>query len=173
MDEKLIELEPISNVVWRDRATLTANNYNPNKVAPPEMELLLTSILEAGWTTAIVINDKLEIVDGFHRWTLSGGDVLMAKYGGMVPTVMLPQRDRATLMLDTIRHNRARGTHGVLRMASIVESMLGDGLTVSEICRRCGMEAEEVHRLATRKGIPAKALIDGGFSPSWTPVEKA
>lgn len=36
---------PVLNVKMVDIKKVTANNYNPNKVAPPEMELLKHSIL--------------------------------------------------------------------------------------------------------------------------------
>lgn len=50
-----------------------ANEYNPNKVAPPEMKLLYDSIKEDGYTMPIVCyynadDDMYEIVDGFHRY---------------------------------------------------------------------------------------------------------
>jgi len=48
-----------------------ANDYNPNKVAPPEMELLEVSIVNDGYTQPIVTwsegNGKVEVIDGFHR----------------------------------------------------------------------------------------------------------
>jgi ParB-like chromosome segregation protein Spo0J len=68
--------QPISNVQWIDRELLQANDYNPNHVASPELRLLAQSILESGWTQPIVArsvdNGRYEIVDGFHRWTVSG-----------------------------------------------------------------------------------------------------
>ena len=64
-------IQPLNNIQWVDRETLKPNNYNPNKVAPPELKLLKVSILEDGWTQPIVINSDNTIVDGFHRWTVS------------------------------------------------------------------------------------------------------
>jgi hypothetical protein len=48
------ENQPISSVCWLHRNLLAPNSYNPNAVAPPELELLKLSILEDGWTTPIV-----------------------------------------------------------------------------------------------------------------------
>lgn len=50
-----------------------ANDYNPNAVAPPEMELLETSIWEDGYTQPVVTfydaeTDEYVVVDGFHRY---------------------------------------------------------------------------------------------------------
>jgi ParB-like chromosome segregation protein Spo0J len=159
---------PISDVIWRDRKTLKPNNYNPNRVAPMELQLLKISILEDGWTQPIVINAKMEIVDGFHRWIVSGHPELMAGDVGMVPTVMINSDNASSQKMATIRHNRARGTHGVLDMAELVRSLIADGLSQQEIERRLQMEAEEVIRLASRAGIPKSDIIqDLTFSKAW------
>lgn len=44
---------PVYNVVAVPLAKVRANTYNPNAVAPPEMELLETSIWEDGYTMPI------------------------------------------------------------------------------------------------------------------------
>jgi ParB-like chromosome segregation protein Spo0J len=171
---------PVSRVQWVHRESLHPNNYNPNKVAPPEMELLKLSILEDGWTQPIVISrhqkdEKIRdiIVDGFHRYTVSGYPEVMNVYGGYVATVFLTPQNMAHQMLSTIRHNRARGTHGVLPMAEIIQAMIEvEQLPVEEIMRRCQMEREEVMRLANRAGIPASKIIsESSFSQSWQPSQ--
>lgn len=163
--------QPISAVVWRDRNELTANDYNPNKVAPAEMELLKISILENGWTQPIVINTNLGIVDGFHRWTVAADPEIQSFSGGQVPTVMLPHTDLQTQKMATIRHNRARGTHGVLAMSDIVVSLVESGITGEEIMSRLKMEREEVTRLLFKAGIPKSEVFkDTDFSKAWKPT---
>ena len=163
-------LQPIDKVKWVHRDQLQPNHYNPNAVAPPELELLALSIEEDGWTQPIVINPNNTIVDGFHRWTVSGHLEVYRMTGGMVPVVVIDPQDMSSQMIATVRHNRARGIHGVLKMADIVEAMLRGGVPVSEICRRLQMETEEVYRLASRKGIPQTALIkNAAWSESWVP----
>lgn len=162
--------QPINNVVWMDREQLKPNHYNPNKVAPPELELLKISILEDGWTQPIVINPDKTIVDGFHRWTVSGTKEIYALTNGKVPTVTITPKDPSQQQMATIRHNRARGTHGVLEMSNIVVDMLKSGLKGEEIMKRLKMEKEEVTRLASRNGIPKSEVFqDMEFSKSWTP----
>lgn len=167
---KLLELDkqPVSNVQWVHRDTLRPNDYNPNKVAPPELELLLLSIMEDGFTQPIVVLPDMTIVDGFHRYTVSGDKRLLERYAGMVPVVVV-NVDPVHRKMSTIRHNRARGTHGVLPMAEIVRSMVHDGLDRDEIQRRLGMEDEEVDRLLDRAGMPAQG---SGFGKSWVPAAK-
>ena len=67
-------VSPVYNVKAIPVEKIRANNYNPNKVAPPEMKLLEISIWEDGFTQPIVCyhdkaNDEYIVVDGFHRFT--------------------------------------------------------------------------------------------------------
>lgn len=164
-----IEHQPVASVQWVDRGELHSNHYNPNKVAPPEMELLKISILEDGWTMPIVVLPDFTIVDGFHRWTISGDPQVSALTGGLVPVVVVAL-DETHRMMSTIRHNRARGTHGVLPMADIVCTMIEEGVSMQEICERLGMEDEEVIRLANRNGIPVR-MINQDYNRSWVPTK--
>lgn len=162
--------QPLDKINWVHRDTLKPNNYNPNKVAPPELKLLKISILEDGWTQPIVINPDNTIVDGFHRWTVSGNKEIYALTDGKVPTVMVEPKDENQQQMATIRHNRARGTHAVLEMSNIVSEMVNKGLSGEEIMKRLMMEKEEVVRLMFRAGIPKSDIFkDKSFSKSWTP----
>ena len=161
-----LKKQPVSKVVWIHRDELRPNDYNPNKVAPPELELLVISILEDGWTQPIVTLPDMTIVDGFHRYTVSADPRLIARFKGMVPVVMVDV-DPVHRKMSTIRHNRARGTHGVIPMADIVRSMVNDGVSHSEIARRLQMEDEEVERLLDRAGMPTNSGT--GFGKSWKP----
>ena len=101
--------QPINNMEWVHRDKLKANDYNPNKVAPVELELLKTSITLCGWTQPIVARQSGEIVDGFHRWTVSADEDIFAMTDGYVPVVYLSKEvDQAQQMVATIVHNRAR-----------------------------------------------------------------
>lgn len=163
--------QPVSRVEWVDPSTLHANDYNPNKVFPVEMELLKLSILEDGWTQPIVARPDGEIVDGFHRWTLgSTDDEVRALTGGLVPVVRVaPEKSRADQMMATIRHNRARGKHHVLKMADIVRELVDEqGLSFEEVGRRLGMEHEEVDRLYDRSGMGERGGA-ADFGRGWVP----
>ena len=64
---------PVLNVKMVDIDKVEANDYNPNKVATPELVLLRKSIEEDGYTQPIVTyydkkRDKYIVVDGFHRY---------------------------------------------------------------------------------------------------------
>ena len=63
---------PVMNVKLVDINKVHANDYNPNKVAAPEMKLLKISIEEDGYTQPIVTfydadKDEYTVGDGVHR----------------------------------------------------------------------------------------------------------
>jgi len=160
---------PLENVQWIKRDLLSPNNYNPNAVAPPELDLLKTSILEDGWTQPIVANPDMTIVDGFHRWTVSGHKEVFNLTDGFVPVVILEPKDIDHQKMSTIRHNRARGRHGVLEMGRIVQSMLDSGKSVEEVMERLSMEREEITRLTNTQGVMSHPDLDKPYSKAWVP----
>jgi ParB-like chromosome segregation protein Spo0J len=164
-----VSLQPVSRIQWVPRGRLKANLYNPNSVAPAELDLLKLSILEDQWTQPIVVLPDMTIVDGFHRWTVSADPRIRAMTGGLVPVVVI-EADQNHRMASTIRHNRARGTHAVLRMAEIVRSMVESGMDQAEVCKRLGMEEEELERLLDRAGMTVRGTVGvNGFGRAWMP----
>lgn len=124
-------------------------NDNPNKVSEENLQLLTQSILTNGWTLPIVVRPDYTIIDGFHRWTVSGREPLLSKLGGKVPVVIVDHHgDESADVYGTITHNRARGTHLLEPMKAIVKKLLDEGKTVQEIGKQLGMKPEEVFRLS-------------------------
>lgn len=69
-DRSPFKNEPVDFVRWVKNDYIKANDYNPNSVAPPEMELLRVSIMSDGYTQPIVTfneEKQITVVDGFHR----------------------------------------------------------------------------------------------------------
>ena len=156
MQNKL--LVPLSTLQWVDRDKLRANDYNPNKVSNENLELLTVSLYANGWTAPIVCRPDYTIIDGFHRWTVSGPEwkyipvgykkTLFQLLGGKVPIVTVVHEDEAGNIYGTVTHNRARGTHLLEPMKNIVKSLLEQGKTMKEISKQLGMRPEEVFRLS-------------------------
>lgn len=158
---------PVSRVRWVPAESVSANDYNPNTVAPPEMRLLRHSIEADGFTQPIVVWEvepgRFEVVDGFHRH-------LVGKQLGMshLPVVVINQErsDKGDRIASTIRHNRARGKHRVDAMADIVLDLSRRNWSDTKIARELGMEPDEVLRLKQITGL-AEAFADREFSEAW------
>tara|TARA_Y100000593_G_scaffold94776_1_gene195943 strand:- start:13521 stop:14054 length:534 start_codon:yes stop_codon:yes gene_type:complete len=162
--------QPISNMQWLHRDDLKANAYNPNKVAPIELELLVESILTCGWTQPIVVRSNYEIVDGYHRWVVSSDPRLLEKTEGKVPVVILDDDlSKAEQISATITHNRARGSHYVMKMSELVQSLKTEHKVNDEwLQKKLGMEQEEIDRLNNANGSP-DTKGDGEFELGWVP----
>lgn len=140
---------PLGSLQWVDRTMLKANDYNPNKVSEDNLQLLIQSILTNGWTLPIVCRPDYTIIDGFHRWTVSGREPLLTMLGGKVPVVIVDHHgNKDEDIYGTITHNRARGTHLLEPMKNIVKELLDEGKTVPEISKQLGMKPEEIFRLS-------------------------
>ena len=162
---------PVYNVKCVSLDKVTANDYNPNSVAPPEMALLETSIWEDGYTQPIVTyydkeNDKYIVVDGFHRYlTLKNSKRIFDRENGMLPVVVI-DKEIGDRMASTIRHNRARGSHNIELMSTIVAELVEMGKGDPWICKHIGMSADELLRLKQITGVKA-LFANRDFSESW------
>ena len=141
-------LRPIANVQIVDRDLLKPNDYNPNKVTEENLKLLEKSIMTNGCTLPIVVRPDFTIIDGFHRWTVSGREPLKTKLGGKVPVVVVEHKDHDEDIYGTITHNRARCTHLLEPMKKIVKELIDNGKSIDEISKQLGMKPEEIFRLS-------------------------
>lgn len=164
--------EPVDCVQWVPNTEVQANDYNPNTVAPPEMKLLELSIQEDGYTQPIVSwarEDKYEVIDGFHRHRVGKeSKVIQKRINGYLPLVVI-NKDRSELsdrMASTIRHNRARGKHGVDSMSDIVVELKKRNRSEEWIAKHLGMDADEVLRLCQVSGL-VEMFSNTEFSKSW------
>lgn len=164
--------EPVDCVQWISADKITANAYNPNSVAPPEMKLLEHSITEDGYTQPIVAWERdgvYEVVDGFHRSRVGKESLIVrGRVKGYLPLVIINQQrtDLGDRMASTIRHNRARGKHRVDAMAEIVMDLKRRNWSNEKIGRDLGMDPDEVLRLSQITGL-AEMFSDREFSEAW------
>ena len=164
--------EPVECVQWVKSDLVIANDYNPNSVAPPEMQLLHTSIQEDGYTQPIVVwqHDGIyEVVDGFHRNRVGKEYAdIKERIHGYLPVVVIngDREDKGDRIASTIRHNRARGKHRVEAMSDIVIELKRRNWSDAKIGRELGMDADEVLRLTQITGL-AEMFADKDFSQAW------
>lgn len=162
---------PVYNVIGIPIEKVQANDYNPNKVAPPEMALLETSIWEDGYTQPVVTfydeeHDKYIVVDGFHRYTiLKTSKRIFDRENGILPVVVI-DKEIGDRMASTIRHNRARGSHNIDLMSNIVAELVEMGKGDAWICKHIGMSQDELLRLKQITGL-ASLFQNQDFSQAW------
>ena len=152
--------EPVDCVIWVKNTNVIANDYNPNNVAPPEMELLRHSIQQDGYTQPIVSmmeEDKTRVViDGFHRNRVGKEcEEIQKKVFGYLPVVTIreSQKNINDRVASTIRHNRARGKHQVDNMSDIIVDLKKRNWSNKKISKELGMDSDEVLRLAQISGL--------------------
>lgn len=169
--------EPVDCVLWVHADRVQANDYNPNTVASPEMNLLEHSISSDGYTQPVVTwheNDKFEVIDGFHRSACGKRSKKVQKrvHGYLPITVANHARiDRKDRIASTIRHNRARGKHRVDAMSEIVQELHLKGWSGERISKELGMGMDEVSRLRAVTGLGAM-FENAEFSQAWEMVEE-
>lgn len=158
---------PCLNVRMVPTDKVVANDYNPNKVASPEMKLLAHSIEMDGLTMPIVTfhdkdTDTYIIVDGFHRYT-----ILRDWFKCPEIAVSVIDKPLAERMASTERHNKAKGKHSIELEAALIRRLMDLGWNDQQIAKHLGKPAEEVLRLKQVIGLPG--LFRGqAYSRSWT-----
>ena len=170
IDMEWTKKHPVASVVWVKAELVQANDYNPNSVAKPEMDLLRRSIEADGFTQPIVtwLHDGIyEVVDGFHRH-------LVGKEMGLthLPCVVVNQEstERNDRIASTIRHNRARGKHKISSMSDIVVELSRQNWNDQKIAKELGMDADEVLRLKQITGL-TELFENEDFDEAWEPEE--
>lgn len=166
--------QPVDFVKWEKNDSVVANDYNPNKVAPPEMKLLELSIINDGYTQPIVTwsnpeKGATEVIDGFHRNRVGKeSKVVGARLHGYLPVVDIrtEQSKKNDRMASTIRHNRARGKHQIDAMSEIVIELKNRNWRNARIAKELGMDEEEVLRLCQISGME-HLFSDKDFSRAW------
>ena len=166
---------PVDLVEWVPAEQVEANDYNPNSVARPEMELLELSITNDGYTQPIVSwvepDGRRETVDGFHRGLVGKtcGAVRVTTQGYLpVTTVGSDRTAKSDRIASTIRHNRARGKHQISAMSDIVQDLAKRNWSDKRIGKELGMDPDEVLRLKQISGL-AELFADRDFSEAWEP----
>lgn len=158
---------PCVNTILARREMVVANTYNPNHVSDDKMELLRQSILDNGFvfpcaTIWDVEVEQFTIVDGFHRYLVTGPDWLGLEY---VPVAVL-DHDVAQRLAATWQFNKARGNHQVDLDADLIRSLIEQGVTEDEIVKHLGIDLDTVHRYKQVTGIAA-LFSNAVYSLAW------
>lgn len=164
------QLTTLLNIITDEQAsaaTVKPNAYNPNRQNDDEFLMLCKSIVEDGFTDAIIINTDRTIIDGEHRWTAaivlnhlqkSGLPVTLTNTAEwrrrrdeiVDPDLILPvkvlDKDEVQRRISTQRHNKARG-HDDIELAAAMFRELEQMGGLDAAIDGLDMSNEEVERL--------------------------
>jgi ParB-like chromosome segregation protein Spo0J len=162
---------PCVNTLLVKRDLVVANNYNPNFVSKDKMQLLKQSIRDNGFCFPIVtiwddVEEKFVIIDGFHRYLISGEKWLDLDY---IPIVYV-DHDISKRMYATVQFNKARGVHQVDLDADVIRSLIEQGKSEEEISVHLGIDIETIYRYKQLTGI-AELFKNAEYSMPWTILE--
>jgi ParB-like chromosome segregation protein Spo0J len=166
------------NIEYVSAATLTPNDYNPNRQNEHEFTMLKSSILEDGFTDPVKVVERdadepgadpiILIVDGEHRWRA----VRSLFEEGKLPDdelaiVKLPMGE-AQAKIATLRHNRARGSEDIQLATDVLRDLESLG-ALDWAADSLDMDDTELQRLL--EDIPAAPSLAGDeFSEAWAPA---
>ncbi|MGR5559558.1 ParB N-terminal domain-containing protein [Vibrio fortis] len=171
LTELIPSLPPACQVNLIAIADIEANQYNPNKMAPPESKLLVQSIVQDGLTMPVLVNrlsrhtEQYVLIDGFHRYQLVSRHPQLQPLPGYIPAVVLELTEERC-MPTSVRHNLARGCHQVELTAELTIQLKEMGWSNQKICQELGMDKDEVLRMQQVTGLAA-AFKNQDFSQAW------
>ena len=151
-------------------ATLTPNDYNPNRQNEHEFTMLKSSILEDGFTDPVKVVDRdgaRVIVDGEHRWRAVRELAEEGKLADDVLAIVTLPMGEAQAKIATLRHNRARGTEDIQLATDVLRDLEALG-ALDWAADSLDLGDEELQRLLA--DIPAaEGLAAEEFSEAWAP----
>jgi len=161
---------PICNVEWMPAESLKANDYNPNYVFKPEMNLLELSLIKQGWIQPIMVTQDLVIIDGYHRtWLAINSPAVRDLTDGNVPVCRLNLSEPERMFL-TIRLNRAKGHHIALKMHEVVYQLnMVFGIPKEKIAQEIGATKDEIDLLLQENVFKSMNTKDHKYSKAWYP----
>lgn len=184
------------NIVKDELAAVSSirpNKYNPNRQSEDEFYLLVRSIMEDGFTDAVILNTDRTIIDGEHRWTAA--IVLNHLVKNKLPvttancnayrsqrdqiiddTLKIPvkilDKDEIQRRISTQRHNKARG-HDDIELASQMMRELEAMGGLSAAMEGLDMTNEEAERLLAYGDSILDHFPGDAPSLSWEPQTTA
>lgn len=161
--------EPIDYVKWVPASKLKANDWNPNKMAQNEVNMLDFSMIKYGMAQAIVgwetEDEEDRIIDGWHRnWRCDTNSILKNRMHEYLPVVYM-EGNEADQIEATDLFNKIKGKHGATEEAKLVQRLVDNGRDYEEISKNLGKSCEEIIRL--QQAVVAPILANKHYARAW------
>jgi len=160
-------------IVWVRGDSLQAAKWRATYILKPDLQVLAQSMDDHGWLQPIVVQKSTNlIIDGYHRWEISGTLKSHRKaYKGAVPVVFEDVNDIEAMMLH-LRLNRGRGATLGKKMSRILKDCASSRkYNEKDIRRMLGMQADEYDIMLDGTLLKSRKVADHKYSNAWVPVE--
>jgi len=128
-----------SEIEMIDPAKIKPNLYNPNIMTAEQLKSLVADFRENGWIgQPVVVNDKMEIIDGEHRWK-AGKEAGFEK----IPIVKFQPENEEHQKIVTIALNSKRGEMNPLKLAGLILE-LNKKFSLDELSVKLGFSASDL-----------------------------
>lgn len=137
-----------------DISTVVPNTWNPNKMEVGMRAKLVRAIMTDGYTQPIIVRNLpaarraelpgvlYEIIDGEHRWAVSGAELELAR----VPVVNLGDVPDAAAKQITIKANALRGEFDSIKLAEMLKN-LSDEVSIDALVESLPYQKERIESL--------------------------
>ncbi len=99
---------------------------------------------------------------------MKNDEFIAQRENNQLPVVVI-DKPLSERVASTIRHNRARGTHSIDNMVSIIKGLIESGLSDQWIIDNIGMDKNELLRIKQISGL-VSLFTDNDFSEGWEEI---
>jgi hypothetical protein len=142
-------------------------------ILKPDQKVLAGSLLDYGWLSPIVVQERSNmIIDGHERWLIAGDEKKIARRDkGCVP-VLWVDCDDVEAMIMHIRMNRGRGSIQAKKLSILFKQITRTGkYDKQELKKIFTMSIDEMDLLFDGGLIKSRKLDQHVYSRAWVPIE--
>ena len=159
-------------IEYRPSDSVRPAGWGTNYVLKPDMDLLRISTTDFGWLQPIIVRvQDQKIIDGTHRWVISGEKEFQRKHGKDIPVIFI-DCDEIDAMIMHVRMNRARGDIFAKPFSKLLKNVvLSDKYLPEELEDLLVMSPDEVDLMLAGGLLKKRKVPQHQYSRAWVPVE--
>lgn len=158
---------------WVEASTLKLASWRTTYIIKSDLEVLARSMEDYGWLQPIIVQKSSNtIIDGAHRWMISGNLKKLRKMTEETVPVIFVDCDDIEAMLMHGRLNRGRGEVVAQKLSRIVRSVIRSRkYGEADIKRMFVMHMDEVDLMVDGTLLFDKNISEHKYSSAWVPIE--
>jgi DNA-binding transcriptional regulator/RsmH inhibitor MraZ len=158
---------------WVDASLLKLAPWRTTYIIKTDLEVLARSMEDYGWLQPLVVQKSSNmIIDGAHRWMISGNLGKLRKATDNTVPVLYVDCDDIEAMLMHGRLNRGRGEVLAQKLSRIIKSVIRSRkYGETDIKRMFVMHMDEVDLMVDGTLLIDKNISEHKYSSAWVPIE--